>query len=70
MVLFIVIYVIMIAVTFFTTFIGCAGLADYIRADKRMLTSVISAVFWMIGFPISIGMIAIAFVINQLDYDD
>ena len=45
MVLFIVIYIIMIAVTFFTTFIGFTGLMDYIDRDDCVLTSVISAVF-------------------------
>lgn len=70
MVLFIVIYIIMIAVTFFTTFIGFAGLIDYIGTDDCMFTSVISAVFWPIGFPISIGMVAIVWLIKHLERDD
>lgn len=70
MVLFIVIYIIMIAVTFFTTFIGFTGLMDYIDRDDCVLTSVISAVFWPIGFPISIGMVAIVWLIKKFERDN
>lgn len=65
MVLFIVIYIIMIAVTFFTTFIGFAGLSDYLDSDDCVFTSVTAAVFWPIGFPISIGMVAIVWLIKK-----
>ena len=69
MVLFIV-YIIMIAVTFCTTFIGHTGLSGYMKTDDHMFISVIYAVFWPIGFPISIGMVAIVWLIKKFKCDN
>ncbi len=67
MVLIIFLYSIMCAVTFASTFLGMVMLNEFIDANMFGigLPSVLSAIFWPVGLPISIGMIAVALIIKR-----